>query len=174
MILGDLFRFARRFEHHCFAELGDRIAARGGDLIDFAGDAVLALWPAETEDGLSAAVVQAAACAFEIQTEMGALPAVDADVLRFYASVGAGQVTLLHAGGVRGRWKFVAAGSPITQVAHAMRHCDIGEVVVSPEAWRTLQGAGGVDAGDGFMRLTGMAGEHAAAPVRPIAAVAGE
>jgi class 3 adenylate cyclase len=45
-----------------FGDVIERIHARGGDVVHFAGDAILAVWPRASED-LADAVVAAATCA---------------------------------------------------------------------------------------------------------------
>src|SRR5690349_21069575 len=49
-----------------FGRLIALIGAHGGDVVKFAGDGVLALWPAEA-DGLATAAQRAAACALAVQ-----------------------------------------------------------------------------------------------------------
>src|SRR3954462_3971321 len=49
-----------------FGQLIDLIAAHGGDVVKFAGDALLALWPASEED-LPTATRQAAQCGLAVQ-----------------------------------------------------------------------------------------------------------
>ena len=150
--------------NRCFGDLGDRIVEHGGDLVDFAGDAILALWPADSESALAEATRRATSCALEIQSRHAEYPAHDGAVLRFYTAVGAGLVTLLHVGGANGRWKFIAAGPPLVQVALAMKECDVGDVVASREAWSLLAGGTGDALGSGFVRVTSLpAGSTAAA-----------
>ena len=120
--------------NRCFDAVIERIAGSGGDVIDFAGDAVLALWPAAGADGLTEAVTRATHCAVAIQSAMDRYPAGDEAVLRFYATVGAGTVSLLDAGGEGGRWAFVVAGSPLDQIARGREARAAGQVVVSGDA----------------------------------------
>ncbi len=124
----------------CLGQLADRIASAGGDLIDFAGDAVLAVWPAADADALPEATMRAAACARGIQQTMDRFAAGDGAELRFYAGVGAGAVTLLEVGGAEGRWRFLVTGDPLVQMARAKERCAAGEVVLSPEALSLVAG----------------------------------
>ena len=62
-----------------FGDVIERIHARGGDVVSFAGDAILAVWPREADD-LSAAVVAAATCALEGQRLLEARPRSRASV----------------------------------------------------------------------------------------------
>ena len=116
-----------------FTRLIDVVERHGGDVIKFAGDALLALWtprPGEPDVGLAA--WRAAQCAFEVARELRGYRA-DTFTLGLKISVGAGPANVAHLGGVYGRWEFVIAGSPLLQVAQALHQAESGAVVLSPE-----------------------------------------
>lgn len=95
----------------CFGRVIDLVIEHGGDVANFAGDAVIALWRGE---GAAAA---AAACGQAIQAI--SWPGVDAPRLR--VGVGAGVVHLMRAGGHEGRWLLVAGGELFAQMGVAAR-----------------------------------------------------
>jgi class 3 adenylate cyclase len=148
---------AERLSHliqSLFGEITDVIAHYGGDVLFYAGDSVLALWP-ETPHGLALATWRAASCAKAIQRalkrdQLGPEHAR----LGLRASVGAGPLTLLELGGVHERWYLLASGPPLLQVTQADRAAGTGEVVLSPEAWELIQEHGHAVVGEhGIARL---------------------
>lgn len=116
-----------------FTPLLDAIAARGGDVLGFAGDSITALWPVSDEVDLAAAVAQAASGALEMQEQIRALDEPTGPVLLTVA-VGAGDGFLLQLGGHRDRWRYLVSGPAMHQVEETHRHAAPGEVIVSDQA----------------------------------------
>ncbi len=120
-----------------FGRLIEVVTAHGGEVVGFAGDALLALWAAEapSSDGLSRAVVRAGQCGLAVQEALASF-AADADApLTLVTGMSAGEVTLMFLGGTGGRWELLVAGSPLAQMAEASREAEAGEIVLSAEAW---------------------------------------
>jgi predicted ATPase/class 3 adenylate cyclase len=125
-----------------FGQLIDLITTHGGDVIKFAGDALTAVWPAAIGSDLEAlplAAQQAAACTLAIQAALQDYQTRDGHTLAVRMGLGAGNIALMHVGGVYGRWEFVITGPPLSQVSQAQAHAQPSEVIVSPEAWAFLQ-----------------------------------
>lgn len=118
----------------CYGALTDRITAEGGDIIDFAGDGILAIWHARDGASLGLMVQHAERCARAVQTAMDRSEAAEGVQLRLYAGIGAGRLDLLDVGGVEGRWRFLLTGDPLVQMGRAKSLCAAGDVVLSPEA----------------------------------------
>ena len=137
-----------------FGRLLTLIADHGGDAIKFAGDALLALWPAPGGD-LAAAVARAARCGLAAQAALESYDAGEGDRLQLYVAIGAGEAFALHVGGVADRWHFLVAGAPIAQIGAAKDRARAGEVVLSAQAWALIPGARGEPCGDGCVRLIG-------------------
>ncbi len=128
-----------------FGQLIELITSHGGDVAEFAGDALLAVWPAEPEDEktspfspLSAAVCRAARCGLAVQSLLHNYQVAEGVRLSMRIGIGAGTVWAMHAGGVYGRWKLLLNGAPLAQVSMAERQAEPGQVILSPEAWQTL------------------------------------
>ncbi len=121
-----------------FGRLTSIIDSHGGDVVKFAGDALLALWPGASDEARRAATWRAALCAREIQQVLRAYGVEAGRPLQLRMSIGAGPVVASFVGGVYGRWEFVVAGPPLRQVGAALAHADPGSVVLSPEAARIL------------------------------------
>jgi predicted ATPase/class 3 adenylate cyclase len=125
-----------------FGRLIDLITLHSGDVIKFAGDALTAVWPvtiASDLDALPLAAQQAATCALAIQAALQDYQTRDAHRLALRMGLGAGNITLMHVGGVYGRWELVITGAPLSQASQAEAHAQPSEVIVSPEAWALLQ-----------------------------------
>jgi len=122
-----------------FGQLINIISAHGGDVLKFAGDAMLAAWPADEEAvalqgaALQLAVRRAAQCALAIQTQ--ALTEVEGLRLSLRVGIGVGEILAAQLGGERNRWELVPAGEPLVQMSTAKRQAEPGEVILSPEAW---------------------------------------
>ena len=140
--------------------LVDAIEAHGGDVLKFAGDAVIAMWTAHDVEGdpthgLGTAMQAAAACALRAQRELEGFVAGDV-TLSMRICLDAGEIRLLHVGGVLNRWETVPCGRPVTELAALKPLTPIGAVVVSHRAWRLLD-----------WRFRGRAAEEFADPRQP-------
>jgi class 3 adenylate cyclase len=122
-----------------FGQLVGVVMSHGGDVVKFAGDGLLALWygPAPLRE-LTQRAVQ---CGLAVQMmtvpeawgsleDAGAPPA-----LKVRVGVGAGDVTIMHLGGIFGRWELLVTGEALTQTGRAEAEARSGEVVVAAEAW---------------------------------------
>jgi class 3 adenylate cyclase/tetratricopeptide (TPR) repeat protein len=152
VLLADLSGFTRLTEEH--AEQGslgaermselvngylgrtvDVVRAHGGDVLLFAGDSVLALWPAGND--LSLAACQAALCA---STLVHKKPQAAAAGLRLHCAIGAGRLRLLQLGGVNGRWHTIFVGDAVRQLESVASRAKAGEVLLSAPAWERVAG----------------------------------
>lgn len=118
----------------CFDRIIDAAEARGGDVLDFDGDAVLALWPAA--DGgaaLADAAATAMACAHAIQD------AVRADGVHLRIGVAAGPIVLTRVGGHQDRWTFLTTGAPFESVGRASRTARPGSVTCLDDTRRIME-----------------------------------
>lgn len=116
----------------CFGELVQLVADHGGDVVRFAGDALLALWPADED--LPAVTAQAARCGLAMQRVLHAGELAAETHLWVRIGIGAGQVSAAHLGGELGRWEFVVGGPAIAQTCGVEGLARPGDVVLSPEA----------------------------------------
>ncbi len=132
-----------------FGQLIDLITAHGGDIVKFAGDALLALWPvadlpgdgfAQPTAAAYAAVLSAVQCASTAQRALQGFDATEAR-LALRMGVGMGEVLLEHLGGEYGRWHLLVAGDLLPEVTALERQAEPGEVIVSPQAWGLVQAA---------------------------------
>jgi class 3 adenylate cyclase len=139
-----------------FGQLTVLVAAHGGEVVTFAGDGRLAVWPA-TDEGLAAATRRAGQCALAVGSALNDYEAVGGHRLSLRMGVGAGEVMALNVGGVAGSWGLLLAGAPVIQTSLAEQQAARGEVVLSPEA-STLAGPGcaGDTLSGGWVRLAAL------------------
>lgn len=127
-----------------FGKLIDLVNAHGGEVVKFAGDALLAIWsvpgnqmPSDAQ--ARAAVLQAGNCALAVQRALSDYVATPEISLSLRIGIGAGIVSAAYLGGVFGRWEFVVAGAPLAQMSVAEHYAAPGDVVLSPEAFGFIQ-----------------------------------
>ena len=123
----------------CFQEIVSLITSHGGEVVKFAGDCVIAVWPppAAHEDARSVARC-AAQCARAIQETLGTRPAVEDGRLHVRIGVGAGPLWAGIVGGTDDRWEFLVAGDPLARAARAASRAEPDETVVTGTAWPSL------------------------------------
>ena len=128
-----------------FEQLVRIMSSQGGDVFKFAGDAVIVLWPpspttasAEEIEDLTLVARRAAQCGLEIKRGLQDVNLAPGITLSVKIGVGVGEVSILHVGGVFGRMEYVATGAPLLQAFGAEHHCQVPDVVVSPEAWKLI------------------------------------
>lgn len=113
-----------------FAKLTTLIAGHGGEVITFAGDGLLAVWPATDDDAsLATATCDAGRCALAVQSALGSYQTVDGLRLFLRVGIGAGEVMALRVGGVGERWQLLLSGAPVVQCGLAEQQAARGEVV---------------------------------------------
>ncbi|MBL4681563.1 MAG: AAA family ATPase [Pseudomonadales bacterium] len=122
-----------------FSHLVGIIQTHGGDVVKFAGDAVLALWKdSGSAEDLAYASWRAAQCGLAIQEALKDYRAGNVS-LSLRIAIGAGSVNIIHVGGVYSRWEFLVAGKPLEQVGTVSDSIEPGYVGVSAEAWKYMQ-----------------------------------
>ncbi|MCH7790262.1 MAG: AMP-binding protein, partial [Acidobacteria bacterium] len=82
-----------------FGEMIDLIQASGGDIVKFAGDALLAIWDARDED-LETATRRALQCGAEVKEKLNDRQVLDGVRLSLKIYIGAGDTMVAHVGGV--------------------------------------------------------------------------
>ncbi|MBC7541458.1 MAG: adenylate/guanylate cyclase domain-containing protein, partial [Candidatus Sericytochromatia bacterium] len=138
-----------------FAELIDLVHAHGGDVLTFAGDALLAFWPAAANDAGAVGAERAATCALTIQAMLHHRQHAATRSVTLRIGIAAGPVVLSHVGGVGGRWEMLVTGACLSTLSQAKLAAVPGEVVCAAGTWPLLTDRflGDVRAG-GHVRLT--------------------
>jgi len=115
----------------------DIIDEFGGDILKFAGDALIAVWPATSEKELALMTLRAAHCGLELQRQLDRTKIGSGMELSLRIGVGAGPLLAQMVGGLYDRWEFLIGGDAVDQVGRAQKQAEPGQVVISPQAARS-------------------------------------
>src|SRR5574341_738533 len=97
-----------------FGRLINLISAQAGEVVKFAGDALLAVWPA-TEEDLATVTARAVHCGLVIQEMLHDYEATAGIHLSLPIGIGVGDAFTAYLGGVFGRWEYLVAGNPLVE-----------------------------------------------------------
>src|SRR6266540_5446809 len=136
-----------RILNEYFGQLIDIIHDYGGDVVKFAGDAVIAVWPIVPDlpptDQISRAdqwqwTMRAAECALEVHKRLTNYQVEDAN-LYLKLAIGMGKISTVHVGGVFNRWEFLMTGSPLVELGIANSIAKAGDILITPSAWKLIR-----------------------------------
>src|SRR5574339_1064630 len=143
-----------RLLNEYFGLLIDIIHAYGGDVVKFAGDAVIAVWPIVPDafydsksppapDSISRAdqwqwTMRAAECAIEVHRRLTNYEVENAN-LYLKLAISMGKIGSAHVGGVFNRWEFLITGTPLVELGIANNLAQAGEILVTPSAWKLIR-----------------------------------
>ncbi|MCA9069816.1 MAG: adenylate/guanylate cyclase domain-containing protein, partial [Planctomycetaceae bacterium] len=154
-----------------FGHLIDHVVQHGGDVVKFAGDALLAFWPVNCcWENLTQATLMAARCGLEIQKQLANYKVGNAS-LKLRISLVAGDFRILELGGVEGRWDLILTGPPFIDLQNTDRASQVDRVIVSPTAWSHLKAhCEGIPQAEGRVFLTKISAQadELPLPVSPI------
>lgn len=137
-----------------FGRLIERIHAHGGDVVKFAGDALLAIWRADDEDHLARLAAEAARCALELEEAVRGYKTPEGQPLALRVGIGAGEARGATVGGVFRRWEFVVYGPALQEATSAAAAGQPGDAVSGPRLWSLLdRGARADEMAEGRRRL---------------------
>jgi class 3 adenylate cyclase len=122
----------------CFGPLIEMVSAHGGDVLQFAGDAVIALFPSADPTDLTDAVSRAEAAARAVQQRVGSVAITGHATLRLRIGIGAGAIRNAVVGGVENRWFSLAGGDALGQAMEHVSRAAAGDTAVSPAAQRWM------------------------------------
>jgi len=145
-----------------FSQLIEQISQHGGEVVKFAGDALLAIWPVGrpvkegaprpprlrlVPDGsttlipssLRTATLRAAQCGLSVARQLNNYAVTDDVRLFVRVGIGAGEILAAHVGGLFDRWEFLVMGQPVADTTVAEHLAQSGEVILSPEAWELVR-----------------------------------
>ena len=127
-----------RILNEYFGQLIDIIHEYGGDIVKFAGDAVLALWPCESDGDARMWTMRVAECAIKIRERLVNYKIEDS-TLYLKLAVSTGEIGQVHVGGVFNRWEFMLTGAPLVELGIANRLAGAGEILLTPSAWKLIR-----------------------------------
>jgi class 3 adenylate cyclase/tetratricopeptide (TPR) repeat protein len=152
---GDGVEELTRILNSYFGRLIAVVTGHGGDVVKFAGDALLAFWPVEDDKAaLDRASHIAARCALKIQEAVQQFDAPPGERLSLRVGVGAGTAVAASLGGVYDRYEFVLSGPAVVEATNSAAYAEPGFCIVGANAWKRVATlAEATDAGEGMMQL---------------------
>lgn len=138
--------------NRCFSDLIELISARGGNVIGFAGDALLAHWPASGHGGLARSARLASGAALDLQRTLNRRDVGDGVRLTLRAAISTGPALSVVVP-IAGRRAALLVGTAIEQMKPILAAAAPGEVTVGAttlpllaDSARTAPRPGGVAA----------------------------
>lgn len=149
-----------------FSRLVDLVYLYGGDVLSFAGDALMAVWSAPGGDARRGALL-AAALARAIH-EQGPVSAGEEAPVRLRVGLARGTVEILPLEGAGGRWTTLVGGPAVSAANEALRRVSPGQVGATAALWSLLEGeAEGSPLADGMISLNALRRPTPTAPLPP-------
>jgi len=130
-----------------FGQLIDLVYEYGGDVMKFAGDALIATWRSASVSGAAESaseevqrqsILRATECAFQIRERLLNYR-TEGTTLYLKISLGNGRVWESHIGGVLNRWEFMLVGNPMVEIGMANHLANAGDIIAAPSAWHLLK-----------------------------------
>ena len=123
-----------------FASLIKAVSEHGGDVLKFAGDALICLWGSKTEINtpLEVLTLRAIQCGFDIQTRLDKYDSNEGFSLTLHIGIGSGELYSLWVGS-NDSWEYLVSGEPLAQLRTAVDNSKTGEVVVSKQSWELVK-----------------------------------
>ncbi|HSL42493.1 MAG TPA: adenylate/guanylate cyclase domain-containing protein [Anaerolineales bacterium] len=136
-----------RILNEYFGQLIDTVYEYGGDVVKFAGDALIAVWPIPSEVGVADPVsmeslrqwtLRATECALDIREQLLDYR-TEGSRLYLKLALATGRVWQSHIGGVFNRWEFVLVGEPLIEVGVANDHARAGDIILTQSSWALIK-----------------------------------
>ncbi|XP_072039870.1 adenylate cyclase type 10-like [Amphiura filiformis] len=125
----------------------DTVLRAGGDVIEFAGDALLVLWAIEGNDSepRKGAIAKAVKCSREIQKKCHNWDTQVDVLLGVKIALAVGSLAITYVGG-KVSHHFSTSGETVNEVNQAEKYCEKGTIVLAYSAWRLCPEKKGVQA----------------------------
>ncbi|KAF6073833.1 hypothetical protein HJG60_000333 [Phyllostomus discolor] len=119
--------------NHYISAIVEKVLLFGGDILKFAGDALLALWKVERKQ-LKNIITVVVKCSLEIHQLFGAQESEGLDV-RVKIGLAAGHITMLVFGDETRNF-FLVTGQAVDDVRLAQNMAQMNDVILSPNCWQ--------------------------------------
>ncbi len=125
-----------------FGKMIDVIHEYGGDVVKFAGDALIVTWRIDSGPGTADSAseenqrqmtLRAVECSLRIRERVLNYTA-EGSPLYVKMALATGRITEIHVGGVFNRWEFVLVGDPLVELGFANNLAKAGDILISSSA----------------------------------------
>lgn len=129
-----------------FGKMINVIDEYGGDVVKFAGDALIVVWSiasasgtadSASEEAKRQATLRAVECSLKIR-EMMLNYNAEGSPLYLKMALATGLIAEVHIGGVFNRWEFVLIGEPLVELGFANNQAKAGDILLSPSSLALL------------------------------------
>ena len=120
-----------------FSQLIEAVSSHGGDVLKFAGDALICMW--KGEETLEVLTLRAVQCGLDIQSKLAKYDSNEGFSLTLHIGVGSGELFSLWVGSVDGSWEYLVSGEPLVQLRTAVDNSQTGQVVTSAPSWELIK-----------------------------------
>ena len=127
-----------RILNEYFGHVIEVIDTHHGDIVRFAGDAILAVWCAPDAHQVAQATQAAANCALAMQNQLRGYESDQGTRLSIKIGIGSGEFAAMHLGGEFERWELLITGLAFVQSFAAVDQAAAGQIVVALQAWSHL------------------------------------
>jgi len=121
-----------------FQNLTDKVMDHGGDVVNLAGDGLLALWKTDNSNELDKLSQLATQCAFIAQKELHNFETSAGETLTMRIGIGMGDARAIYIKTTNGQWEYFFAGSAIEEAHRAEKFASPGEIIVSKSIQRNI------------------------------------
>jgi len=133
-----------RILNEYFGRLTDQITKHGGDVVNFAGDSLLAIWKVGANLHPGEATRIAAQCALQMQQAVQDYDSGLGAKLSMRIGLGAGRVHIQYLGNDRHGWEYILSGEAAEAAHAAEKQAAPGEIVLSKQVAGLIQDAPGL------------------------------
>jgi class 3 adenylate cyclase len=124
-----------------FGWMNDIILDHGGDVLKFAGDALVCSWVVESLTEMQQTLLNVLHCAMVLTNKLDrwvVAPGVD---LSLHIGVDCGQCTEMFLGGVDGRWEYSLTADFMQRLGKLVDGAEMGSTMVSSTVWAVVRTA---------------------------------
>ncbi|MBL8103059.1 MAG: AAA family ATPase [Anaerolineales bacterium] len=136
-----------------FGRLTDQITKYNGDIVNFAGDSLLAVWRINDTSEQEAVVQIAVQCAQRLQMEVRNYDSGVEAKLFMRIGVGVGDAQAYYLGGFKGKWEFFLTGNAVEQAYTTEKSASPGDITLSQDVWELVKNVSGFQGDADSFRL---------------------
>jgi len=123
-----------------FKNLTDKVMEHGGDVVNLAGDGLLAIWKANDTNELNNLSQLAAQCAFAAQKELHNFKTSTGEILTMRIGIGMGSTRAIYIKTANNEWEYFFEGSSIEDAHQAENFASPGGIIVSKNIHENISG----------------------------------
>lgn len=125
-----------------FGKLTGEIGEHGGDVVNFAGDSLLAIWKVEDDKESVSILKSVLQCAHRIQEKLHGYETGISGKLSMRLGIGIGETQTYYLGGIEDSWEFLLTGDSVEQAHATEKTAQPGEVILSSQVWELVKNSG--------------------------------